>query len=194
MTIDDVIRYINTHEDPVLTPEMDALVMETCYRAHRLTAELNGAYHEPEEIREILTEITGEAVDPSLGMFPPFYTDFGRNTHFGRRVFVNDCCHFQDQGGIFIGDDVLIGHNTVLATIDHDLDAASRRNHYAPIHIGDRVWIGASVVITKGVTIGEGAVIAAGAVVTKDVPPYTVVGGVPAKVIRRLEPPAPQQG
>ena len=76
--------------------------------------------------------------------------------------------------------------NTVLATIDHDLDAQSRQNHYAPIHIGNNVWIGASVVITKGVTIGDNAVIAAGAVVTKDVPANVVVGGVPAKIIKQL--------
>ena len=186
MTIQDVVDYINTHADPVLTPEMDALVMETCYRTHRLTMQLNTAYHEPEQIREILSDITGERVDDTLGMFPPFYTDFGGNIHFGKNVFINDCCHFQDQGGIFIGDGVLIGHNTVLATIDHDLDPASRRNHYAPIRIGNNAWIGASVVITKGVTIGEGAVIAAGAVVTKDVPANAIVGGVPAKVIRYL--------
>lgn len=82
---------------------------------------------------------------------------------------------------------VLIGHNTVLATIDHDLDPYSRQNHYAPIHIGNRVWIGAGAIITKGVTIGDNAVIAAGAVVTKDVPADTVVGGVPAKVLRRWD-------
>ena len=186
MDISDVVKYINSHEDPVLTEEMNALVMETCYRTHRLTMQLNTAYHEPEEIRKILSDITGKTVPESLNMFPPFYTDFGRNIHFGQNVFINDCCHFQDQGGVFIGDNVLIGHNTVLATIDHDLDARSRQNHYAPIRIGNNVWIGAGVIITKGVTIGENAVIAAGAVVTKDVPANVVVGGVPAKTIKRL--------
>ena len=186
MNIQDVIDYINCHKDPVLTEEMNALVMATCYQAHRLTMKLNNSYHEPKEIRDILSEITGEKVPESLNMFSPFYTDFGRNTHFGQNVFVNACCHFQDQGGIFIGDNVLIGHNTVLATIDHDLDAQSRKNHYAPIHIGNNVWIGASVVITKGVTIGNNAVVAAGAVVTKDVPANVVVGGVPARIIKQL--------
>ena len=186
MTIQDVVDYINTHVDPVLTEEMNVLVMETCYRTHRLTMQLNNAYHEPDGVRAILTEITGERVPDTLNIFPPFYTDFGRNTHFGENVFLNDCCHFQDQGGIFIGDNTLIGHNTVLATIDHDLDPEDRRNHYAPIRIGKNVWIGASVVITKGVTVGDGAVVAAGAVVTKDVPPNAVVGGVPARVIRQL--------
>lgn len=187
MTIKDVVDYINTHADPVLTPEMDALVLETCARTHKLTMQLNTAWHEPHEIRAILQDITGQPIDPSLNMFPPFYSDFGRNIHIGKNVFINDCCHFQDQGGIFIGDGVLIGHNVVLATIDHDLDPRSRRNHYAPIRIGNNVWIGSGAVITKGITIGEGAVVAAGAVVTRDVPPNTVVGGVPARVIRTVE-------
>ena len=120
-------------------------------------------------------------------MFPPFYADFGRNIHFGKHVFVNSSCHFQDQGGIFIGDHVLIGHNVVLATINHDLNPYDRHNIYKPIRIGNRVWIGSNAVITQGVTIGDGAVIAAGAVVTKDVPENTVVGGIPAKVIRKIE-------
>lgn len=186
MDIADVVEYINSHKDPLLTEEMNDLIMKTCYRTHRLTTMLNNSYHEPEEIREILSDITGEPVPDSLNIFPPFYTDFGRNIHFGKNVFVNDCCHFQDQGGIFIGDNVLIGHNTVLATIDHDLDPRSRQNHYAPIHIGNNVWIGASAVITKGVSVGDNAVIAAGAVVTKDVPANVVAGGVPARIIKQL--------
>ena len=187
LTIKDVADYINSHEDPFLTDEMNALVMETCYRTHQLTMELNTAYHTPDEIREILSQITGEQIDPSLNMFPPFYTDFGRNIHFGKGVFINDCCHFQDQGGIFIGDHVLIGHNVVLATVDHDLDPESRRNHYAPIRIEKNAWIGSGAVITKGVTIGYGAVVAAGAVITKDVPEMTVVGGVPGRILRDLK-------
>lgn len=187
MTIRDVVDYINAHADPVLTDEMNALVMETCERTHRLTMSLNTAYHTPDQVRAMMSEITGEPVDDSFTLFPPFYSDFGRNLHFGKRVFVNAGCHFQDQGGVFIGDGALIGHNVVFATVDHDLDPTSRRNHYAPIRLGNNVWIGANVVITKGVTIGDGAVVAAGAVVTKDVPEMTVVGGVPAKVLRTLK-------
>ena len=72
MDISDVVKYINSHDDPILTAEMNALVMETCYRAHRLTMQLNSEYHEPEEIRRILSDITGERVPDSLNMFPPF--------------------------------------------------------------------------------------------------------------------------
>lgn len=186
MTIQDVVDYINSNKDPFLTPEMNALVSKTCLETHRLTMELNNRYHDPDEIRAILSEITGEEIDASFRMFLPFYSDFGHNLHFGKNVFVNACCHFQDQGGIFIGDNALIGHNVVFATIDHDLDPSTRTNHYAPIHVGNNVWIGANAVITKGVTIGDGAVVAAGAVVTRDVPSMTIVGGVPAKVIKHV--------
>ena len=95
------------------------------------------------------------------------------------------CC-FQDQGGIEIGDDVLIGHQVVIATLNHDLDPAKRGNMTpAPVKIGNKVWIGAHATVLPGVTVGEGAVIAAGAVVTKDVPANTVVAGVPAKPIKK---------
>lgn len=82
----------------------------------------------------------------------------------------------------------MIGHNVVLATINHDLTPGNgRKNHYAPIMIGRNVWVGSNATILPGVTIGEWAVVAAGAVVTKDVPPYTVVGGTPAKFIKTVK-------
>lgn len=96
-------------------------------------------------------------------------------------------CKFQDQGGIFIGDGSLIGHNVVLATLNHAMDPEDRATMIpAPIHIGKRVWIGANATVLPGVTIGDGAIVAAGAVVTKDVPENTVVGGVPARVMRKI--------
>ena len=161
-----------------------------CQETQRRLCELNGSYHPEDEIVQILSDIIGEPVDESFRMFLPFYADYGRNIHIGKNVFINSGCHFQDQGGIYIGNHALIGHNVVLATIDHDLNPFDRSNHYAPIRIGDRVWIGSGAVITKGVTIGEGAVVAAGAVVTKDVPPYAVVGGVPARFIKKVEMPS----
>ncbi|MDH5510805.1 MAG: acyltransferase [Nitrospinota bacterium] len=96
------------------------------------------------------------------------------------------------RGGIYMGDNVLIGPNATIVTGDHDFmdtETPSVDQEYIckPVTIGDNAWIGANAVILGGVTIGERCVVAAGSVVTKDVPPFTVVGGVPAKVIRRID-------
>lgn len=150
--------------------------------------ELNNGYHTPEELREIMGRLTGKKIDDTFRLFPPFYTDFGKNITIGKDVFINSGCHFQDQGGIVIGDGSLIGHNVVLATINHDLNPENnRKNHYAPITIRNHVWIGANVTVLPGVSIGDWAVVGAGAVVTKDVPPKTVAGGVPARVIKTID-------
>lgn len=104
-------------------------------RAMKLTTELNFQYHEPEEVTRLFSELIGKPVGEGFCLFPPFYTDYGQNITIGKNVFLNTSCHFQDQGGISIGD---------------------------------------------------GAIVAAGAVVTKDVPPMTIVGGVPAKIIKTI--------
>lgn len=169
-------------------PERLNFFRELCQDSRRIEMELNTSYHTPEEIVEIMSRLTRRTVDPTFRLFPPFTADFGKNISFGKNVFINAGCHFQDQGGITIGDGVLIGHNVVLATANHALaPSKSRKLNYAPIVIGDNVWIGSNAVILQGVTIGQWAVVAAGAVVTKDVEPYTVVGGIPAKFIRKVE-------
>lgn len=156
--------------------------------AMRITAQLNNAYYEPEEIRALFSELTGKPVDASFRMFPPFYTDCGKNITVGKNVFINSGCRFQDQGGIYIDDGALIGHNVVLATLNHALDPQERATTIPePIFIGKNVWVGANATIVPGVKIGDGAVVAAGAVVTKDVPPRAIVGGVPAKVLKFID-------
>lgn len=156
--------------------------------AMRITARLNNAYHTPEEIRKIMEELTGRHIDESFIMFPPFYTDFGKNIHIGRNVFINCGCCFQDQGGIFIEDGALIGHNVVIATINHGQAPEDRSSNYpAPVHIGKKVWIGANAAIMPGTSIGENAIIAAGAVVSHNVESNTIVGGVPARFIKYIE-------
>jgi acetyltransferase-like isoleucine patch superfamily enzyme len=185
MTIKEVIDCFQ--DNAVEKPEVTAYANVLFEEAIRIGMELNHQYHTPEEIREIMERLTGKAIDKTFRLFPPFYTDFGKNITIGKDVFINSGCHFQDQGGIYIGDGSLIGHNVVLATINHDLDPANnRKNHYAPIHIGKHVWIGSNATVLPGVTIGDWAVVAAGAVVTKDVPALTVAGGVPARIIKDL--------
>jgi len=92
------------------------------------------------------------------------------------------------KGCIYIGNRALIGHNYVIATLNHDMDSAKRANPLSvPVHIGAGAWLGSNVTVLTGLTIGEGAVVAAGAAVTRDVAPRTVVGGVPARVIKELQ-------
>ena len=123
----------------------------------------------------------------SFKLFPPFYTDFGKNIKVGRNVFINSGCCFQDQGGIEIGDGTLIGHQVVIATLNHDPDPEKRGDMFPrPVKIGAKVWIGSHATLLPGVTVGEGAIVAAGAVVTRDVPPRSVVAGVPARVIKSI--------
>lgn len=167
--------------------EVHRMMHAVSQEALKLTIELNGSYHPPEEIREIFSRLTGKPVDETFGMFPPFYTDCGKNICVGKNVFINSGCSFQDQGGIIIGDGVLIGHNVVLATLNHDSDPQKRGDMYpAPIRIGNNVWIGAQATVLPGVTIGDGAIVAAGAVVTRDVPANVIVGGVPGKIIKKI--------
>lgn len=164
-----------------------AKMHELSQEAIRITMQINNSYHNQEEIIALMSELTGTEVHDSFRMFPPFYTDCGKNLRIGRRVFINAGCKFQDQGGITIGDDVLVGHNCVIATLNHVMDPDRRADMVpAPVKICDKVWIGANVTILQGVTVGEGAVIAAGAVINKDVPSRSVVGGIPAKVLKYI--------
>lgn len=157
-------------------------------RAQKITAKMNGTFHTPQELVDLMSELTRGQVGEDFGIFPPFTADCGVNIHIGNRVFINSGCRFQDQGGIFIGDNCLIGHNVVLATLNHPIDPSDRASLLpAPIRLGNNVWIGANATVLSGISIGENSVVAAGAVVTKDVPANCVVGGVPAKVIKTIE-------
>lgn len=169
-------------------PERLKFFRELCEETRKIEMELNTSYHTPQEIIEIMSRLTHKKVDDSFRLFPPFYADFGKNITFGKNVFINSSCHFQDQGGIKIGNGVFIGHNVVLATATHDLTPGmNRKLYYKPIVIEDNVWIGSNATILQGVKIGEWSVVAAGAVVTKNVEPFTVVGGIPAKFIKRVD-------
>ena len=187
MELAEFLDYMNSGGVVEGGSELHKMMIELSQEALKITADLNGRYNTPEEVRALFSKLTGKQVDETFAMFPPFYTDCGKNIDVGINVFINTGCKFQDQGGISIGNGSLIGHNVVLATLNHELEPSKRGTlHPLPIVIGKNVWVGANATILPGVTVGDGAVIAAGAVVTKDVPVNTVVGGVPAKVIKEI--------
>jgi acetyltransferase-like isoleucine patch superfamily enzyme len=188
LELDELLAIFN--DGKTLTMDEEAALACNYYsqEAQKITCELNYKYHDLDEIRELFSKLIGKKVSEDFRVFPPFTTDFGKNMHLGRNVFINSGCRFQDQGGIYIGDNALIGHNVVLATLNHDENPTKRGNlKPAPIRIGDDVWIGSNATILAGVTIGDGAIVAAGAVVTRDVGKNTVVAGVPAKYMRDIE-------
>ena len=187
MTVQEYKDYIAAGNPVEVGSDAYFFMPEMSHVAMRITMEMNCKYHTPEELRALLSELWGFKVPDSVNIFPPFNTDFGKNTEVGERTFINSGCKFQDQGGIRIGNDCLIGHNATLCTINHNQDPEHRGDMvFKPIIIKDKVWLGANVTICPGVTVGEGAIIAAGAVVTKDVEPRTIVGGVPAKFIKKI--------
>jgi len=167
--------------------ELHRLLTQCSYEAQKVTMALNTSYHSKEEIVEIFSELTGNKVDSSFMCFPPFYTDFGKNITIGKNVFLNTGCSFQDRGGISIGDGSMIGMNVTIATLNHGLPLETRNTTYpSPVIIGKNVWIGSNATILPGVTIEDNSVVAAGAVVTKDVSENTVVAGVPAKAVKKI--------
>ena len=187
MTVDDFKEYVKTRK-ALNSTEIHRFMDEMSDEARRVTFALNSAYHTPDEVRAFLSELFGYRVPDSFRVFPPFYTDFGKNIKVGEEVFINACCHFQDHGGVEIGNGCQIGHNVVFATLNHGLEPADRKSTYpAPIKLGRNVWVGSNSTILSGVTIGDNAVVAAGAVVTKDVPANAIVGGVPAKFIKWID-------
>lgn len=169
------------------SPEV-APIVEIIKATQKIVSRLNSGVYSEEEVRDFLSQITGREVDSTLWLIPPFYTDFGRNIHFGKNVFVNSACTFMDRGGIYIDDEVFIGPKVNLITINHDINPFNRNTTICkPIHIEKRVWIGVAATILPGVRIGENSIIGANAVVTKDVPSNTIVGGNPAKVIKTID-------
>lgn len=170
------------------TPDSAAMVANI-RRAMGLTAALNRlGFDDAEQVRVLFSELTGRETDASFSLIPPFYTECGLNIRVGRNVFINQNCTVYDLGGVDIGDDVLIGPNVSLITSGHPLEPSRRSSGVvaAPIVIERNVWIAAGATVIGGVTVGENAVVAAGSVVTRDVPPSTLVGGNPARVIRSI--------
>ena len=182
--LQELLEYMNQGLELRADSPLHKLMEKFSDEARQITFLINGSYHSDSEIRELMAKLTGRKLAPGFRLFPPIYSDFGKNLHFGKNVFVNSCCCFQDQGGIYIGDNCLIGHQTVIATINHGMTPADRASVYCkPVRIGQNVWIGANVKILPGIEIGDNAILGAGAVITQNVNKNEIVAGVPAAVI-----------
>ncbi len=148
--------------------------------------------------RHALEKLIPSAKQNDFTVFAPFYCEFGVNIHVGKGCFANYNCTFLDVAPITLGDGVWIGANVTLATPNHPFLAEERLyadypdgfhdlEYSAPITIKDGCWICSGAIICGGVTIGENSIVAAGAVVLRDVPPDSIVAGVPAKIIRKID-------
>jgi len=170
------------------TPEFRAL-HERVKVATRLSSKLSAyCMDETESIQKAFEELIGKPVGDPFYLIPPFYADYGLNITVGRAVFIGYECAFTGHAAINIADEVMIAHKVNLVTAGHPVEPDKRRAYITaePITIDRNVWIGAAATILPGVTAEADSVVAAGAVVTHDVPPATLVAGVPARVIRHL--------
>ena len=182
----NIFDRLQTGETVPFTDPEYSKIFEVASHTLKLVAKLN-ASGDVDEVRQLLSEITRTQINDSTTVFAPFHTNVGIFIRMGKNIFVNHDCTFLDIGGITIEDDVMIGPKVSLITESHPINPAERKALMVkPVVIKRNAWIGAGAIIMPGVTVGENSVVAAGAVVSKDVPPNTVVAGVPAKVIKTL--------
>ncbi len=139
-------------------------------------------------IRYILYFKTLNRIGSKVIIFPHVYILFPENISIGTGVSIHQFSYFDASGGIEIGSEVMIGHGVTIMTNSHnynriDISMKSQNVRHKKVNIGDDVWIGAKSTILMGVNVGKGAIIGANSVVTKNIPEYSIVGGVPAKVI-----------
>lgn len=160
---------------------------EEMIRARTLCAKANAILPNDNTYVKYLEELFGRSLE-DVRILTPFICDFGNRVKFGKGVFINHSAILSASGGIEFEDGVMVAPGVRIATINHDMNRRHTIYTYGKVTIKKNTWVGMNVTICPGVTIGKYAVIAAGAVVTKDVPDYAVVGGVPAKVIRYQDP------
>ena len=156
-------------------------------RARTLCAKANAVLPNDMSYIGYLEEIFDRKLD-DIRILTPFICDFGNRVTFGKNVFINHSAILSASGGIEFEDGVMAAPGLRIATINHDMYDRHITYTYGKVTVKKNAWLGLNVTICPGVTIGKYAVVAAGAVVTKDVPDYAVVGGVPAKVIKMLDP------
>ncbi|MBP3737600.1 MAG: galactoside O-acetyltransferase [Muribaculaceae bacterium] len=154
-------------------------------RCNDICFKINTTAPSPEAIHPLEEELFNGGLDASSYFMPPVQIDYGCQMKVGKNVFANHSLTCMAAGGITIDDGAMIGPNVRIVTDNHDFDNRMVLR-CKPVHIGRNAWIGVGAIILPGVTVGENAVVAAGAVVTKDVEANTIVGGNPAKFIKKI--------
>ncbi|GGI27959.1 sugar O-acetyltransferase [Pedobacter mendelii] len=187
MQIPDIFQRLKNGETISPNDPEAHKMLEASYHTKKVLVQMNNEA-EPSEIRHLLSQITGTEIDKTVTVFTPLHINYGKHTKIGKNVLINFDCIFLDLGGITLEDNVLIAPRVSLLTEGHPLEIENRHALVPkPIHIKRNAWIGAGATILQGVTIGENSVVASGAVVSKDVPDNTIVGGIPAKIIKEIK-------
>ena len=169
--------------DIVNDPLFESVCLPEVRRCRKLCFEINTTDPEAPEFRKKLNELFASTLDEKVTIEPPLQVDYGCQITIGKGVFIGNNLAVTAFGGIEIEDGAMIALQCTIATVNHleeDINLVKGKT----VRIGKRAWIGSRVTIVPGVTIGEGAIIGAGSVVTKDIPPYAVAVGNPAKVIK----------
>lgn len=183
----NVFERLQTGEAVPYTDPQHSQISEAAARTTKLLVELNSTA-DVERVRELWGDISGIPLDSSTTIQIPVYINIGKFTRIGKNVYINHLCSFLDMGTITIEDNVLVGPKVNLLTEEHPLNPAERKALMVkPVVIKRGAWIGAAATILPGVTVGENSIVAAGAVVNKDVPDNTIVGGIPAKILKSIE-------
>jgi acetyltransferase-like isoleucine patch superfamily enzyme len=187
INIDIFERFLAGEAIPMDDPQYSN-VREAVHETFQILNKLNATAH-TDDVRKLLSKVIDQEIDSSTSVFPPFYTNYGKNITLGKGVFINHACSFLDLGGITIEDDVMIAPRVNITSENHPVEVSKRKTLVpGKVTIKKNAWIGAGASILPGVTIGKNSVVAAGAVVSKDVPDNTVVGGIPAKTIKDVKP------
>ena len=163
------------------------IVEEEMIRSHDLSLKISSNRPTDSNYKELLEELFQTKIDDSISIVSPFYCDFCLGLKLGKNIIINKGTTIFSAGIVEIEDDVLIGPDVKIISVNHDLADRHNKIIFKKVTIKKNAWIGAGAIICPGVTIGENSVVGAGAVVTKDVLNNTVVGGNPAKFIKNIE-------
>ena len=182
----DVYEQIDRDHSIRKDDPMMHVLEEEMIRSHALCLKISVMKPTDPGYKELLEELFQTKVDDSVAIVSPFYCDCGRRLKLGKNIIINKGATILPPGIVEIEDNVLIGPNVQIVTVDHDLEDRHNLYHFGKVTIKNNAWLGIGVTICPGVTIGKNSVVAAGSVVTDDVPDNTMVGGVPAKIIKTL--------